>query len=117
MRLKDVPAFDLLHHHEWMTGLAASRLRRPRVLSLTSLEATRRNGTPPSPLSRTIQEAERAIARTVSCVLTPEWLRERAIAELGMDGVRVPLLPDGGTAGQRVGMRLSIMDKLRAKSA
>ncbi len=95
-RLKDAPRFDLLHHHEWMTGLAASRLRRPRVLSLTSLETTRRNGTPPSPLSRAIEEAERSIARGVNCVLTPEWLRERAITELGMDGVRVRSFPMEG---------------------
>jgi glycosyltransferase involved in cell wall biosynthesis len=94
--LKDAPVFDLLHHHEWVTGLAAARLRRPRVLSLTSLETTRRNGTPPSPLSRAIEETERSIARTVNCVLTPDWLRERAITELGMDGVRVRSFPMEG---------------------
>jgi glycosyltransferase involved in cell wall biosynthesis len=96
MRLKEAPPFDLLHHHEWMSGLAAARLRRPRILSLTSLEVTRRNGTPPSPLSRAIQEAERAIARSVNYVLTPDWLREQAIAELGMDGVRVRSFPMEG---------------------
>ncbi|MHB1421881.1 MAG: glycosyltransferase [Gemmataceae bacterium] len=96
MRLKDAPSFDLFHHHEWITGLAGARLRRPRVLSLTSLEVTRRNGTPPSPLSRAIQEAERSIARTVNCVLTPDWLRERTIAELGIDGVRVRSFPMEG---------------------
>jgi glycosyltransferase involved in cell wall biosynthesis len=96
VQLNDAPPFDLLHHHEWMTGLAAQRLRRPRVLSLTSLEATRRNGTPPTPLSRAVEEAERAVARAVPCVLTPEWLRERAIAELGMDGVRVRSFPMEG---------------------
>jgi glycosyltransferase involved in cell wall biosynthesis len=95
-RLKEELSFDLLHHHEWLTGLAASRLRRPRVLSLTSLETTRRNGSPPSALSRAIQEAERSIARGVNCVLTPDWLRERAIAELGMDGVRVRAFPMEG---------------------
>jgi glycosyltransferase involved in cell wall biosynthesis len=95
-RLKKEPPFDLLHHHEWITGLTAARLRRPRVLSLTSLEATRRNGTPPTPLSRAIEEAERSLARTVPCVLTPEWLRERAIAALGIDGVRVRSFPMEG---------------------
>ncbi|HTU89819.1 MAG TPA: glycosyltransferase [Gemmataceae bacterium] len=95
-QLKDAPSFDLLHHHEWETGLAAARLRRPRVLSLTSLEATRRNGTPLSSLSRAIEEAERSIARAVPCVLTPDWLRERAITELGMDGVRVRSFPMEG---------------------
>ena len=94
--LKDAPPFDLFHHHEWITGLVAPRLRRPCILSLTSLEATRRNGTPPSPLSRAIEEAERSIARSVPCVLTPEWLRDRAIAELGMDGVRVLSFPMEG---------------------
>ncbi|MGH7168758.1 MAG: glycosyltransferase, partial [Gemmataceae bacterium] len=94
--LKDAPAFDLLHHHEWLTGLAAARLRRPRILSLTSLEATRRNGTAPTPLSRAIEEAERTIARGLRCVLTPDWLREQAIAELGMDGVRVRSFPMEG---------------------
>jgi glycogen(starch) synthase len=96
MHLKDAPAFDLLHHHEWITGLAAARLRRPRVLSLTSLETTRRNGTPPTLLSRAIEETERSIARAVNCVLTPDWLRERAITELGMDGVRVRPFPMEG---------------------
>ena len=94
--LLGAPDFDLLHHHEWLTGLAASRVRRPRILSLTSLEATRRNGTPPSAMSRAIQEAERTMARSASCVLTPDWLRERAITELGMDGVRVRAFPMEG---------------------
>jgi glycosyltransferase involved in cell wall biosynthesis len=95
-RLQEVAPFDLLHHHEWLTGLAASRIGRPRVLSLTSLEATRRNGDAPTPLSRAIQEAERSIARAASCVLTPEWLRDRAIRELGMDGLRVRSFPMEG---------------------
>lgn len=94
--LRNVAPFDLLHHHEWLTGLVAARLRRPRVLSLTSLEVTRRNGHEPTPLSRSIQEAERTIARAASCVLTPEWLRDRAIAELGMDGLRVRSFPMEG---------------------
>jgi len=94
--LHDAPPFDLLHHHEWLTGLTAPRVRRPRILSLTSLEATRRNGEPPTALSRAIQEAERAVARSAACVLTPDWLREQAIAELGMDGVRVRSFPMEG---------------------
>jgi glycosyltransferase involved in cell wall biosynthesis len=94
--LQDAPSFDLLHHHEWMTGLAAARVRRPRILSLTSLEATRRNGSAPTPLSRAIEEAERTIARGLRCVLIPDWLRERAITELGMDGVRVLSFPMEG---------------------
>jgi glycosyltransferase involved in cell wall biosynthesis len=95
-RLREVQPFDLFHHHEWMTGLAAARIPRPRILSLTSLEATRRNGDPATPLSRAIQEAERSAARVAGCVLTPDWLRERAITELGMDGVRVRAFPMEG---------------------
>lgn len=100
-RLNDAPAFDLLHHHEWMTGCAAALLRRPRILSLTSLETTRRNGTAPTALSRAIEETERSIARGVRCVLTPDWLREQAIAELGMDDVRIRSFPmEGRMANQ-----------------
>jgi glycosyltransferase involved in cell wall biosynthesis len=95
-RLREVQPFDLLHHHEWMTGLAGARLRRPRILSLTSLEATRRNGDPVTPLSRSIQDAERTAARGAGCVLTPDWLRERAITELGVDGERVRAFPMEG---------------------
>jgi glycosyltransferase involved in cell wall biosynthesis len=94
--LRDAPPFDLFHHHEWMTGLAAARLRRPHVLSLTSLETTRRNGTDPSDLSKAIENTERAIARAVNCVLTPDWLHERAITELGMDEQRVQAFPMEG---------------------
>ncbi len=95
-RLREVPPFDLLHHHEWMTGLAASRVRRPRILSLTSVEATRRNGDPVTFLSRSIQAAERTVARFAGCVLTPDWLRERAVTELGVDGERVRAFPMEG---------------------
>jgi glycosyltransferase involved in cell wall biosynthesis len=94
--LHSAPDFDLLHHHEWLSGLAASQFQRPRVLSLTSLETTRRNGAPPTELSRAIEAAERRAARTAQCVLTPEWLRERAIAELGMDGGCVRSFPMEG---------------------
>jgi glycosyltransferase involved in cell wall biosynthesis len=96
LRLQDAPAFDLLHHHEWMTALAAAQLRRPHILSLTSLEATRRNGTAPSELSKAIEAAERTIARAARCVLTPYWLRDRAIDELGMDDLRVQAFPMEG---------------------
>lgn len=96
IRLAKAPSFDLLHHHEWLTGLAAARLRRPRILSLTSLEATRRNGTSPTPLSRAIEEAERSIARDLRCILTPDWLRQQVIAELGVEGERVRSFPMEG---------------------
>ena len=94
--LAEASSFDLLHHHEWLTGLAAARLRQPRILSLTSLEATRRNGAVPTPLSRAIAEAERSLARDLRCVLTPIWLRERAITELGLEGERVHPFPVEG---------------------
>ncbi len=77
-------------------GLGGARLRRPRILSLTSLEATRRNGAPATALSRAIQEAERSVARAASCVLTPDWLATSAVTELGMDGVRVRAFPMEG---------------------
>jgi glycosyltransferase involved in cell wall biosynthesis len=84
-RLDELPPFDLLHSHEWMTGLVAAEDDRPAVLSLSSLETTRRNGHPPDELSQAIQEAERRLARSVRCVLTPVWLRERAVSELGLN--------------------------------
>lgn len=95
-RLHEAPTFDLLHHHEWTTGLAGARLRQPRILSLTSLESTRRNGAAPTPLSRAIEEAERSIARAIPCVLTPDWLREQVVAELGVEGEGVHPFPMEG---------------------
>jgi glycosyltransferase involved in cell wall biosynthesis len=94
--LAGAPSFDLLHHHEWLTGLAAARLRRPRILSLTSLETTRRNGTPPSPFSRAIELAERSIVRDIRCILTPDWLRQRVIADLGIESERIRSFPMEG---------------------
>jgi glycosyltransferase involved in cell wall biosynthesis len=94
--LRDLPPFDLVHLHDWMTGLLGSRGPQPTLLSLSSVEATRRNGTPPSTLSLEIQEAERAVAWAADCVLTPEWLRDQAIAELGLDGPRVRAFPMEG---------------------
>jgi glycosyltransferase involved in cell wall biosynthesis len=95
-RLREFPAFDLLHHHEWMTGLGGWSGDRPTVLSLSSIEATRRNGTPPSELSRAIETAERAAAQAANTVLTPHWLRERAQAELGVDASRLHGFPMEG---------------------
>jgi glycogen(starch) synthase len=88
-RLDNLPACDLLHLHEWMTALGPFVGRHPSVLSLGSLEATRRNGTPPDALSRAIEEAERSVAGSVRCVLTPGWLCERAADELGLSADRV----------------------------
>jgi glycosyltransferase involved in cell wall biosynthesis len=88
-RLQVVPPFDLFHLHEWMTGLAPWIGSRPTVLSLSSVEAVRRNGTPASPLSLDIQQVERSLAHAVDCILTPPWLRDQAVAELGLDGAHV----------------------------
>jgi glycosyltransferase involved in cell wall biosynthesis len=95
-RLVEAPPFDLLHHHEWRTGLAALRLRVPHILSLTSLESTRRNGHAPSPLSLAVEEAERTIARKISCLLAPEWLRQKTVADLGVDEANVHSFPMEG---------------------
>src|SRR5262249_53858290 len=66
---------------------------KPTVLSLTSIEAVRRNGQAPSPLSLEIQQTEREVAHSVDCVLAPEWLRDKAIADFGIDGARVHPFP------------------------
>jgi glycogen(starch) synthase len=66
------------------------------VLSLGSIEATRRNGAPPDDLSREIEKAEREAAHAADCTLTPDWLRERAAAELGIDAERVRAFPMEG---------------------
>jgi glycosyltransferase involved in cell wall biosynthesis len=92
-RLRDLPTFDLLHLHEWMTGMAPWIGTRPTVLSLTSIETTRRNGTPPTPLSLEIQHLEKQLAHMVDCILTPDWLRQQAIAEFGIDEANVHAFP------------------------
>jgi glycosyltransferase involved in cell wall biosynthesis len=95
-RLREFAPFDLVHLHEWMTALGPRRDSCPAVLSLGSIEATRRNGTPPSPLSVDIEAAEREAARTADRILTPPWLRDRVVAELDVDGGRVEGFPMEG---------------------
>lgn len=95
-RLRHMPGFDLVHLHEWMTGFVPRNGPCPVVLSLSSLETTRRNGTPVSPLSLAIEEAENAAAANADCILTPAWLRERATAALGVEGRRVRAFPMEG---------------------
>jgi glycosyltransferase involved in cell wall biosynthesis len=90
-RLGELPPFDLFHLHEWQTGFVPRPVDRPAVLSLGSLETTRRNGGPVTQLSTAIEEAEREAARTVGCVLTPDWLRDRAGAELGREVYAFPM--------------------------
>jgi glycosyltransferase involved in cell wall biosynthesis len=95
-RLCQAQPFDLLHLHEWMTGLVPRSGATAAILSLGSLETTRRNGTPPSELSWKITQAERGVAQTVDGVLTPDWLREKAVAELGLGAGRVFAFPMEG---------------------
>jgi glycosyltransferase involved in cell wall biosynthesis len=92
-RLRDLPAFDLIHLHEWRVGPVPGRGTCPTVLSLDSIEATRRNGTPVGDESLAIADAEREVAQEADCILTPDWLRERAVEELGVRGARVFAFP------------------------
>jgi glycosyltransferase involved in cell wall biosynthesis len=95
-RLQSLPAFDLLHLHEWMSGQVSREDSLPTILSLTSLETSRRNGTPPSPLSRAVEEAERKTAASASLVLAPHSLHDRAATELGLPADRVQPFPIEG---------------------
>jgi glycosyltransferase involved in cell wall biosynthesis len=88
-RLAEMPPFDLIHMHEWMTGLGSWVGHRPVVLSLGSIEAVRRGSNPADAASLEIEKLEGKIARSAGCVLTPSWLRDRAAAELGLDSGRV----------------------------
>lgn len=94
--LADLPAFDLFHLHDWMTGLAPWIGTRPTILSLTSTEKTRLNGAEPTELSKEISKIEHDLMQVVECVLTPDWLRDKIIAEFGTDGQRVREFPVEG---------------------
>jgi glycogen(starch) synthase len=95
-RLREFPPFDSMHMHEWMTGFVRSRGQCPRVLSLTSIEAVRRQDAPASDLSLAVEKVEREMARSMPLVLTPAWLRDQAAAALGLDGDRVRAFPMEG---------------------
>jgi glycosyltransferase involved in cell wall biosynthesis len=82
-------SFDLIHLHEWMTGYGTWYGTRPVVLSLSSTEATRRNGTPPTELSLEIEEIERRLGRSVGCLLVPHGLHAAVVAGLGGAGAPV----------------------------
>ena len=95
--LADHPPFDLFHFHEWMSVLGFPRpAGRAALLSLSSVEATRRNGAAANDESFTIEAAEREAATAADFVLAPDWLRERAAAKLGVDGGRVRAFPMEG---------------------
>jgi glycosyltransferase involved in cell wall biosynthesis len=95
-RLNELPSFDLHHLQEWMTGLAGGLDDRPCIVALSSIEATRRNGAEPTPLSQEIERAERLLARGAGCVLTADWLRERAAQSLGIESARIHAFPMEG---------------------
>jgi len=95
-RLTQLPAFDLIHLHEWMTGLVPRPGLCPLVLSLSSVEATRRNGTAASALSEAIEQQEREAIQKAPLVLTPPWLYERATADFGLGSQRVRAFPMEG---------------------
>ncbi|MBY0522698.1 MAG: DUF4912 domain-containing protein [Gemmataceae bacterium] len=92
-RLDAMPAFDLFHLCDWMTGLAPWIGTRPTILSLSSIETIRRNGTPISQLSREIQQTEREVLHAVDAILTPDSLRDTVLAEFGIDDARVHGFP------------------------
>jgi glycogen(starch) synthase len=83
-RFAQMPPFDLIHAHEWMTSTGDWLGYRPTVLSLHTIESTRRGDRPGDDLSRLIERTEREAAKNAGVVLTPTWLRERAVAELGL---------------------------------
>jgi glycosyltransferase involved in cell wall biosynthesis len=87
-RFAQLPPFDLIHAHEWMTAMGGWVGHRPMVLSLHTIESTRRGDRPADELSRQIERTEREAARKAGVVLTPDWLRERAVGELGLDAGR-----------------------------
>ena len=95
-RLQDFPRFDGLHLHEWMTGQVASGQRIPRVLSLTSIESSRRQNGAVTELSQAIEQAEKAIAQEAALLLTPDWLRAQTIGDFGLDEGRVRSFPMEG---------------------
>lgn len=72
-----VAPFDFVHVHEWMAGQAVADGTRA-VLSLSSLESTRRQGAPLEGESAAIAHAEKELAQRMRLVLTPDWLRDRA---------------------------------------
>jgi glycosyltransferase involved in cell wall biosynthesis len=91
-----LPAFDLFHVHEWIAGVAPWITTRPAVLSLASIETSRRNGAEPTALSEEIQKAERDVAQGFDVVLTPDYIRARAISDFGINADRIVAFPMEG---------------------
>jgi glycosyltransferase involved in cell wall biosynthesis len=91
-RLGELPPFDIHHLQEWLTGPSD----RPFILALSSIEATRRHGAAPTPLSLRVEAAERTLARAAECVLTGEAMRTPALTHLGLDAGRMHAFPMEG---------------------
>jgi glycosyltransferase involved in cell wall biosynthesis len=91
--LEEMEPFDLFHIHEWTAGLVPWMGTKPTVLSLSSTEPVRRNNAAPTELSREVQRVEREVAQSADRILTPDWLRERAAAELGVAADKVSSFP------------------------
>lgn len=94
--LSDHGPLDLIHLHEWMTGFGSWFEAARTVLSIGSVEATRRNGAAAGETSLAIERAEREIAAAVNHVLAPDWLCEKLPGELGIDSTRVHAFPMEG---------------------
>jgi glycosyltransferase involved in cell wall biosynthesis len=92
-RLEEMPPFDLFHIHEWTAGLAPWLGTIPTVLSLSSTESVRRGNNAPNEFSLEVQRVEREVAHSADYILTPDWLRERAIHELGVADDKVQAFP------------------------
>ncbi len=95
-RLNELPPFDGIHLHEWMTGRVAEGSLCPRVMSLGSTEFSRRQDAEPTELSQAIEQTERDLARDAALVLTPDWLRDQALRKLDLDEGRVRAFPMEG---------------------
>ena len=94
--LRKLPRFDLLHLHEWMTGLTPVLGAIPTVFSLSSIEKTRLNGAAPSALSSQIEKIERETLELADCILAPEGIATKISAEFEAVKDRVhPFAMDG----------------------
>jgi glycogen(starch) synthase len=122
-RLEACGPFDLVHRHEWMTGLGPRLDGCATVLSLSSIEATRRGNVTPDRTSTIIEEAERAAARAADRLLTPHWLRDRAVREFQLAPERIAAFPmEGRNASEweepldpgqvKVGIGIGPLDRL-----
>jgi glycosyltransferase involved in cell wall biosynthesis len=87
--LESMPPFDVIHLHEWITGHGAWFRDRPTVLSLTSIEAKRRDDNPATETSLQIEALERELAGAAGLVLVPHQIWTPAVEALQCDRERV----------------------------